>query len=61
MKNAIFVILIVVLASCIGWLISAGFFWMLQELANSAFGTRYDVNVWLGGLMMYILYHFFKK
>jgi len=39
-----------------GWLASVGMAWVLQWLINATFGTAFDYNVWLLGLLLYIVW-----
>jgi len=62
MKNNKFVVfLIVITVVFIGYCFSVGIVFCLQWLINAAFQTSFDVNLWWGGLLFYIIYLIFKE
>ena len=44
-----------------GWLCSVGMVWVIQWLVNEIFVTNYDINIWLGGLLLLIISSIFKN
>lgn len=52
---------IVIPALALGYMVSVGIVWGVQELVNLTFSTSYSVNVWAGGGLFYVLLLLFKK
>jgi hypothetical protein len=42
------------------YMMSVGIAALLQYLVNLTFHTQYDVNIWLAGLLLYVIWLFFS-
>lgn len=61
MKKTIILLAVNGAGITIGWLVMVGTIWVFQSLVNAVFGTEYWLNIWLGGLLAYIIWYIFKK
>lgn len=51
-----FVTILFIAGLFVGWLLSVGTIWLIQWLVNQIFHTSYNFNVWLGGLLFYLIW-----
>ena len=47
---------LIALVLTLGYLVMVGLVWAIQFLVNVIFSTSFDYNVWLLGLLAYIVY-----
>lgn len=60
-KSIIFVGTAVMGAYLLGWIFSVGLMWVIQKLVNAIFGTNFNFNVFLGGVLFYIIWLLLRK
>lgn len=48
-----------IIVYCLGWFASVGLFWLIQLLINAVFNLSLNYNIWLGGLLLYIIWLLF--
>ena len=47
---------LVIIIYCLGWFASVGLFWLIQLLVNALFNLSFNFNIWLGGLLLFIIW-----
>ena len=55
------VISIMIFTYVVGYLVSVGTLWAIQSLANAVFSTSFSIDLWLGGVLFYVIWLLLKR